>query len=126
MTAATPAVKQQMAALAKGNKIRIEQAQVKRELSNGGGCGKAADLLDDPSDTVARMRVGKFLTSVRRVGYGRAPKILRRAGMTAAMLQRRIGPMPGHRYGYGHDPCLTERQRAALAATLREIAEARG
>jgi hypothetical protein len=124
MTTALAPEEQRRIALAKGNRIRLQQAQLKRELSNGGGYGKAADLLLDPSDTVARMRVGKFLTSVRQIGTGRAIIILRRSGMSAAMLERRVGPMPGYRYGITSDPCLTDRQRTALAATLRGLARA--
>lgn len=110
-------VAQHEQALAKGNAIRYAMAARRRELGNGGGFRLAAECLDHPDETVARMRLGRLLTALHRVGDERARKIVARAGLTPGMLLRRIGPFVPTKSGTDH--VLTERQRHQLAEALR-------
>lgn len=104
-------------ALDGANEIRCQMAAVRRTLGNGGGSKLAAEYLDHPDAVVSRMRLGKFLTGLHRVGFARATKITRRAGLSASAMDRRIGPLPPEQ---AHHLPLTERQRHMVAQVLRK------
>jgi hypothetical protein len=111
---------QHLVAFAQANRIKSQMNAVRRELRQN-GMGRAADLLEDPDEFVARMRLMGFLTAIKQVRADRAVDLMRRARLSSRMLNRRIGPLPlnAARRNEGE---LTERQRRELARVLRSRA----
>lgn len=108
---APPKVTQQQEALARANTIRLAQAAFRREVAampRLEGMGVVAAALEDPDETVGRMRLLPLLGAVRGVTPGLADGVAAHAGVVG---DRRVGE-------------LTERQRRVLAVALRSPAGA--
>lgn len=108
---------QAMQALALANQIRSAGVAIRREmgaLPSAESRRRAAELLRDPPDAIARMRVGYFLSGVHRLGKHRAHEFLFRAGL-GLQDERRIGSSD-----HTGVRTLTDRQREALAMVLVE------
>lgn len=119
----TAVAAQRMDALAEANRIRLASAEHRRQLrrlSFVDGLNRAAEMLEDPDEGVARMQVGHLLRSIHRVGRKKVPRLLRQADLNPAALNRRVGPGEIRHA----QPQLTQRQRLLLADVLRQLAEA--
>lgn len=98
---------QRFDALRRANEIRSANALVRQHakgLSKMEGSVFVAGLLEDPTETVLSMPVGRLLLSVRRVGVKRVHSWLSLVGVRS--LDRHVGD-------------LSVRQREALADELR-------
>lgn len=107
---------------ARANEVRIAMAAARRPLRERDGLTRAAAMLEDPDEIVARMRVSYLLLGIRGVRERAAVRLIHAAGLPTSILTRRIGPfeVPA---GDGADRTLSDRQRAALAGALRAAAE---
>lgn len=128
---------QALAALERGNAIRLEGGRIRREVRALGlvaGLRRVAELVDDPPEPIARMRVGHLLEAVRYVGEMRAHQLLQEAGiLNGGAYHRRIGStamgpaiIEGSATGGsgGLGLTLTASQRCALVLALRRHATA--
>jgi hypothetical protein len=104
--------------LTHANPVRFAMAEIKREIRFAGR-HRAATMLDDPPEALARMRVGVFLRAIPWVGQSRTIEILREAGLTVGALEWRLGPAYETWEVTGKMRALTTRQRLALADALR-------
>lgn len=108
---------QNMAALARGNELRLEGARIRgvmQGLAMDDSRRCAAELLLDPPEAIAHMRVGHFLSAIKRFGQHRAVLYMQQADLPPTTWDWRVGPLPIE----GHRRSLTARQRRCLAAAL--------
>lgn len=109
---------QHLTALAHANEVRTTGARIRREMAGLSALEsrrRAAEILRDPPDAIARMRVGHFLEGIKRCGSHRVSAIMRAAGIEPQYWwNRRVGPMD---WG-ARTRALTARQREALAEVL--------
>lgn len=105
---------QALEALAGAHELRLDMAAIRRELAAlplAESKARAAELLRDPSEVVARMRLGIFLRAIRGTERSRAARLIASAGLSRGMWDRRIGPVDCH-------DTLTARQREAMAKAI--------
>lgn len=110
----TAPVQQNIAALDRGNVIRVARAGLRVEVvrqSRASGCDRVADLLDEPPEELLSAAIYDVLLWINRMGRSRARSILAHADEWVIGERRRIRD-------------LTPRQRAAVADYLRASAEA--
>ena len=93
---------QSLAALAEANRIRFAHAAVIRSIASP---ADAADVLRTPPADTGRLRLARVLKAVPRYGPVRATRLLNRAAIPQARLQRGLGE-------------LTERERNRIADEL--------
>jgi hypothetical protein len=113
---------QHLQALAYANEIRTEGARIRREMAALGsheGLHRAAELLRDPPEEIARMRLGHFLRGIHRVGNARLHSFMRAATIPMSMEERVVGPCAFDAKRQG----ISDRQRLQLADVLDTIAE---
>lgn len=96
---------QHMRALERANQVRLNRAELKREV--GRGDRSAADVVRKGPDETTTMTIAELLTSQRRWGRTRARKFL-------------IGLSLGENKALG---TLTPRQRRLLASALDQLAD---
>lgn len=104
---------QHMDALAIANTIRCEGLRIRRELSAlpvAESRQVAADLLRNPTEAIAAMRIGYFLTAIRLCGERRAAQLMNRASLYRAGNR----PISGA-WKPGKLRPLTDRERLHLA-----------
>ena len=97
---------QHLQALQRANAVRLARAELKRRVSLG-EIG-AADVVEDPPWEAGSMTVSDLLTSQHRWGHTRCRRLLHAVPLSE---NKTIGSM-------------TDRQRRALAALLREAGAA--
>ena len=93
---------QSLAALANANRIRLRHAAVIRSIASP---ADAADVLRTPPADTGRLRLARVLKAVPRYGPVRTTRLLNRAAIPQARLQRGLGE-------------LTERERNRIADEL--------
>lgn len=93
---------QSLAALAEANRIRLRHAAVIRSIASP---ADAADVLRTPPADTDRLRLARVLKAVPRYGPVRTTRLLNRAAIPQARLQRGLGE-------------LTERERNRIADEL--------
>jgi hypothetical protein len=114
------AAPQHMQALAIANRMRLEQAALKRRIEEGDL--SVISVLADPPLAAQRMRIESLLTAPDRIGVAKANRVLREAGPISPM--RKVGQLTlrqRHRLIEVFEercPCVARRQR--------EIAEGGG
>jgi hypothetical protein len=106
-TAASDAAPQHLRALEQANKVRLARAELKRRVATQ--TTTVADVVLDCPWEAESMALSDLLMSQRRWGRARCRRVLISVGLPE---NKQIGT-------------LTDRQRRALAATLRERATAR-
>lgn len=114
------AQQQSLAALARGNEIRMESAALRRrirQMPRVEALRRVADLLEDPPLAIQRTRVDLLLRSIPLVGMSTVHVLVARAGCVA---YRHVGPSINSQAGRR---ALTRDQRLRLAALLREQAD---
>lgn len=99
MTVPARSLEQSMAALARGNEIRVKRAAIKRELKAG---SPVVPLLLDPPDFMGTMKVADLLVAMPSWGPVKVKKTLRTGGLSRS---KTVGGM-------------TERQRLELVGLL--------
>lgn len=92
-------LQQRRDALEHANEIRTKRAQLKRDLSRP----RAATVIADPPRTAEGMHIGDLLIAVPKIGRVRVARILADCAVSPS---KTLGG-------------LSDRQRAALIATLR-------
>jgi hypothetical protein len=97
---------QHLQALQRANAVRLARAELKRRVALGEIC--AADVIEEPPWEAESMPVSDLLTSQHRWGHARSRRLLQAIPMSE---NKTIGSM-------------TDRQRQALAALLREAGAA--
>lgn len=105
-TAAEGHIPQKMRALDKANRIRLDRAEVRKEvrsLPQTEGRLKVAAVIEDPPECTARMEIGDLVGEIRRWGSTRTRKFLGRFNIAETK----------------HIGSLTERQRRVVAQALR-------
>jgi hypothetical protein len=106
-TTAAPEAPQHLRALQKANAARLEHAATKKRIKRAGspaaGRELAACVLTDPPALCANLRVVDLLAAIPRYSAATARSVLH---AHTILEQKRLGT-------------LTERQRLALASTLR-------
>ena len=86
---------QSLQALAGANEIRLEGARLRREMGAmhfAASRRQCAKLLLNPPDSIARMRVGRLLMGVHRLGQVKGQRMLSLAGLPPAAWEYRVGP----------------------------------
>ena len=109
---------QRATAMERANYVRCEGLRYCREMKAlplEQSRERAAGLLLNPPDPVSRLRVGKFLVSIRGVKRYRAVQLLAEAYLPQAAWNHVLGPMSRTST---HTP-LTAAQRARLADAIR-------
>lgn len=106
-------MQQHMEALARANEVRMARATIKRGLRTG--AVDPADLIVDPPDPLAKVKVGEFLMWVPGVGRDRAQRILRRQGYRGV-------PLVGFNVALGR---MGEHTRAEVARNVTALVPAR-
>lgn len=96
---------QRMEALELANRIRIQRAQLKKDIRSGEA--SIYELIDNPPVWAGGMKVAHVLCAMRGVAEVRAQKLLTHAGVSD---RKNLGG-------------LSPRQRKALKQALRDVAE---
>jgi hypothetical protein len=110
----TTTMPQHMAALERANQVRIAGARFRREVHSL-GCDEGKALLaaylekGEVPQEIDRMKVERFISSIRRVGDDGVKQVRRMAGIYRTTVQGR--PLQVRD--------LTPRERVSLAAALR-------
>src|SRR5690606_34055339 len=120
VTTTIEAIPQHMAALARGNELRMASAAIRREiraLPRAEALRRVADLLERPPMPIQRTRVVLLLRAVPRMGLRKTHMLLARVGCNE---YRHVGPDVNWMWSRR---ALSERQRLALVAELRAMAE---
>lgn len=108
MTTTADPVPQHLQALERANRVRFARSSLKAALAahtpQAASLSAAADVVLDPPEFAATMRVGALLCACHRVGPYIAGKIMGRAGLGETVTLGR----------------LTDRQRRELARVLRD------
>lgn len=110
-------------ALEQANEIRMAMAAQLRELRalpSREGLVRAAELLEHPDEITARLELRALLKAVKRMGPARMHRLVVPFGH-AAVLTRRIGPLEVRPQSAR---VMSKGQRAAIACSLRRLAEA--
>jgi len=119
VTTTTEAIPQHMAALARGNELRMASAAIRREigaLPRREALVRVAELFDDPPEAIQRTRVDLLLRAVPGMGLRKTHMLLARVGCNE---YRHVGPDVN--WGWSQR-ALTERQRRVIAVELRRMA----
>lgn len=101
-------MKQHEAALLKANAIRLDQARIKKEtraLGTEPSRLRLVEMLEDPSDTVQRMTLARFLRCAHKSGPAWAGTLIHSVGVGAHRLNVKVGD-------------LTDRERRAICEQL--------
>lgn len=114
---------QHMRALARANRIRTEQAALKRRIGameKGEALEFVADLLLNPDGVVNRMKLDHLLRAIPYMGVAKITRMLQHLELPALVLHRKVGPCPPPRSG---QRVLTARQRESMSVALRDYAK---